>query len=81
MESEKGVQLSKHTMHSNVTQYIACSGEFFIRRVRNSKDRDQPIDQQESHPDKDIGGGPPHEAPPEDPKLYELIIDNEYVDN
>ena len=25
--------LSKHTMHSNVATYIACSGEFFIRRL------------------------------------------------
>ncbi|KAL0467956.1 hypothetical protein QR685DRAFT_503076 [Neurospora intermedia] len=25
--------LSKHTMHSDVATYIACSGEFFIRRI------------------------------------------------
>lgn len=29
--------LSKHTMHSDVSIYIACSGEFFIRKVRHAK--------------------------------------------
>lgn len=32
---EFGVDLlSKHTMHSDVNVYVACSGEFFIRRIR-----------------------------------------------
>jgi len=31
--------LSKHTMHSDVSQYIAFSGEFFIRKIgEQSKD-------------------------------------------
>lgn len=35
---EFGVDLlSKHTMHSDVNVYIACSGEFFIRRKKRSK--------------------------------------------
>ncbi|EXJ75697.1 uncharacterized protein A1O5_00204 [Cladophialophora psammophila CBS 110553] len=29
--------LSKHTMHSNVSIYIAFSGEFFIRRIKHGK--------------------------------------------
>ncbi|RMZ78233.1 hypothetical protein DV738_g4061, partial [Chaetothyriales sp. CBS 135597] len=29
--------LSKHTMHSDVSIYIAFSGEFFIRRIKHSK--------------------------------------------
>ncbi|KIW98545.1 uncharacterized protein Z519_00206 [Cladophialophora bantiana CBS 173.52] len=29
--------LSKHTMHSNVSIYIAFSGEFFIRRIKHAK--------------------------------------------
>lgn len=28
--------LSKHTMHSDVSIYIACSGEFFIRRIKHA---------------------------------------------
>jgi C2 domain len=31
--------LSKHTMHSDVSSYIAFSGEFFIRRLKNSWQR------------------------------------------
>ncbi|KAK3291931.1 uncharacterized protein B0H64DRAFT_330029 [Chaetomium fimeti] len=30
--------LSKHTMHSDVATYIACSGEFFIRRLAHPVD-------------------------------------------
>ncbi|KAJ9617821.1 uncharacterized protein PV06_06228 [Exophiala oligosperma] len=29
--------LSKHTMHSDVSIYIACSGEFFFRKIRHGK--------------------------------------------
>lgn len=29
--------LSKHTMHSDVSIYIACSGEFFVRKIRHPK--------------------------------------------
>lgn len=72
------IQLSKHTMHSDVSQYIACSGEFFIRRVKDPKEADKPVEEQnETHPAKPLPGGPPHEPPPSDPRLYELIIDNE----
>ena len=66
--------LSKHTMHSDVSIYIAFSGEFFIRRLKYpNKDADD----QPTHPAEDIGGGPPNEAPPQDPAYYELIIDND----
>ena len=35
---EFGVDLlSKHTMHSDVNVYIACSGEFYLRRRKQSK--------------------------------------------
>jgi len=68
--------LSKHTMHSDVNIYIACSGEFFIRRLSKP---DQPTDapSQETHPNEDIPGGPPNAPPPRDPKHYELVIDND----
>jgi hypothetical protein len=68
--------LSKHTMHSDVNIYIACSGEFFIRRLKYPK---EPTDApgQKSHPNTDIPGGPPSSPPPEDPRNYELVIDND----
>ena len=68
--------LSKHTMHSDVNIYIACSGEFFIRRLRHPK---EPTDapNQETHPNDNLPGGPPNSPPPQDPKSYELVIDND----
>lgn len=68
--------LSKHTMHSDVNIYIACSGEFFIRRLaKPNQSTDAP--NQKTHPDGDIPGGPPNAPPPQDPKNYELVIDND----
>lgn len=82
--------LSKHTMHSDVSIYIAFSGEFFIRRLKHAN-RPPPPDPVESsehisppshsnnetHPPNDIGGGPPDDEPPNDPAHYELVIDND----
>ena len=66
--------LSKHTMHSDVSIYIAFSGEFFIRRLKIPwKDPDE----QETHPPADINGGPPEHEPPKDPNYYQLVIDND----
>lgn len=68
--------LSKHTMHSDVNIYIACSGEFFVRRLKKPHhSTDDPA--QETHPDADIPGGPPESPPPEAPENYELVIDND----
>jgi hypothetical protein len=68
--------LSKHTMHSDVNIYIACSGEFFIRRLKHPhKSIDDP--EQETHPAADLPGGPPSSPPPKNPEDYELIIDND----
>ncbi|KJX95381.1 hypothetical protein TI39_contig4116g00003 [Zymoseptoria brevis] len=83
--------LSKHTMHSDVSVYIAYSGEFFIRRLKHPR-RPPPPDPVESsaqsHP-------PSHDDNPEhpparlrndshsstkslkDPRYYELVIDND----
>lgn len=66
--------LSKHTMHSNVSIYIAFSGEFFIRRLKNPQ---QDPAEQETHSPVNIGGGPPQREAPKDPAYYELIIDND----
>ncbi|KAI9839607.1 MAG: hypothetical protein M1819_002233 [Sarea resinae] len=74
---EFGVDLlSKHTMHSDVSIYIAFSGEFFIRRLRH-KDRSPSDPTNASHPPEDIPDGPPADEPPRDPSDYELIIDND----
>lgn len=72
--------LSKHTMHSDVATYIACSGEFFVRRLAHA---DAPQHQGEAdvgeptHPDRELPGGPPDDTPPENPKRYQLVIDND----
>ena len=68
--------LSKHTMHSDVNIYIACSGEFFVRRLRHPKEPTDAPDQ-ETHPATDLPGGPPNSPPPQDPRSYELVIDND----
>ncbi|PIA90285.1 hypothetical protein CB0940_11174 [Cercospora beticola] len=82
--------LSKHTMHSDVSIYIAFSGEFFVRRLKHP-DRPPPPDPVEGssqssapshgdnpeHPPNDFSGGPPEDEPPKDPKYYQLVIDND----
>lgn len=66
--------LSKHTMHSDVSIYIAFSGEFFIRRLTTPwKDPEE----QESHPPAEINGGLLEDKPPNDPAYYQLVIDND----
>ena len=68
--------LSKHTMHSDVSNYIAYSGEFFIRRLKSPYKKDDPLDQQ-THPPTNLSGGPPDDDPPKDPAYYCLVIDND----
>ncbi|KAJ6445043.1 C2 domain-containing protein [Purpureocillium lavendulum] len=69
--------LSKHTMHSNVETYIACSGEFFIRRLQHAHTTDNPEPKEKTHPDQEISGGPPKHDPPPNPSYYQLVIDND----
>ncbi|KHN98966.1 C2 domain containing protein [Metarhizium album ARSEF 1941] len=69
--------LSKHTMHSNVQTYIACSGEFFIRRLERPVASDDPEPAEKTHPSNHIPGGPPDESPPPNPAYYQLFIDND----
>lgn len=69
--------LSKHTMHSNVAAYIACSGEFFIRRLKHPTASDDPHPDQPTHPSQGVKGGPPFDDPPHKPEYYQLIIDND----
>ncbi|KAG6030215.1 hypothetical protein E4U41_000156 [Claviceps citrina] len=69
--------LSKHTMHSNVATYIACSGEFFIRRLERPDASDDPQPNQKVHPADEISGGPPQDDAPAHPAFYQLVIDND----
>ncbi|KAK0625443.1 hypothetical protein B0T17DRAFT_640238 [Bombardia bombarda] len=69
--------LSKHTMHSDVATYIACSGEFFIRRLKHADAASDPEPDEPTHPEQDLPGGPPHAPPPREPRHYQLIIDND----
>ncbi|KAF2098650.1 hypothetical protein NA57DRAFT_39354 [Rhizodiscina lignyota] len=71
--------LSKHTMHSDVSIYIAFSGEFFIRRLKHKHATSQDVDDDEvpTHPPEDIPNGPPGDEPPNDPRYFELVIDND----
>ncbi|KAK5659250.1 hypothetical protein OQA88_1342 [Cercophora sp. LCS_1] len=70
--------LSKHTMHSDVATYIACAGEFFIRRLAHADGDDAPSPDEPTHPpDEGLAGGPPDSSPPLDPKRYQLVIDND----
>ncbi|KAM7192446.1 hypothetical protein V8F33_008321 [Rhypophila sp. PSN 637] len=69
--------LSKHSMHSDVATYIACSGEFFIRRLERADGSDELDPPEATHPSQDLSGGPPNDSPPRNPKNYQLIIDND----
>ncbi|KAK8090478.1 C2 domain-containing protein [Apiospora hydei] len=70
--------LSKHTMHSDVAAYIACSGEFLIRRLKKPTADKSPEPNQPTHPqDPDVPGGPPNDKPPTRPEYYQLVIDND----
>jgi hypothetical protein len=77
--------LSKHTMHSDVSIYIAFSGEFFIRhlkkrrKMRPTTSKSQQ-DSGENQPiDTDDLQGPSQEDDDAstDPSNYELVIDND----
>ena len=82
--------LSKHSMHSDVSIYVAYSGEFHIRRLRhrqrhprkshsydrsNADSTDKDDDAMSPTTEEPHGQG--DEDPPRDPACYELIIDND----
>lgn len=69
--------LSKHTMHSDVETYIACSGEFFIRRLEHADASEDLNPNERTHPNEDLPGGPPNKEPPLNPSYYQLVIDND----
>ena len=82
--------LSKHTMHSDVSIYIAFSGEFFIRRLKHrhrppppqateetSQSHPEAHKPNDTHPPNDIDTISADDDPPKDPARYELVIDND----
>ena len=72
--------LSKHTMHSDVSIYIAFSGEFFIRRLKKPWRRNPEIDVllPEAESDSEDDSKPnPQDGTSTDPAHYKLIIDND----
>ncbi|ORY66540.1 uncharacterized protein BCR38DRAFT_340085 [Pseudomassariella vexata] len=69
--------LSKHSMHSDVATYIACSGEFFVRRLKKPTASEDPKPDQPTHPTQELSGGPPRGPPPTKPEYYQLVIDND----
>ena len=66
--------LSKHTMHSDVSVYVAFSGEFFIRRRKHHGHAAQ---EDGAQPSDDISGESSQDEVPKDPSQYELVIDND----
>lgn len=71
--------LSKHSMHSDISIYVAFSGEFFVRRPRRSHHAKSPSYEKSSFDsaDHEIVHDNEDEQPPRDPAAYELIIDND----
>jgi len=68
--------LSKHTMHSNVSIYIAYSGEFFLRRRKHRHHRHRSRDEENEIPVEEAQEDAPMEVST-DPADYELFIDND----
>ncbi|OJD09933.1 hypothetical protein AJ78_08850 [Emergomyces pasteurianus Ep9510] len=74
--------LSKHTMHSDISIYIAFAGEFFVRRssqhARKSRSSSPPPRSKNNSIHQDMSGDGGSSAPiTTDPSAYELVIDND----
>ncbi|KAI1197718.1 hypothetical protein F5X97DRAFT_171082 [Nemania serpens] len=70
--------LSKHTMHSDAQIYIACSGEFFIKKLKKHHATPSADNSQQTPlADHEVMSEPSKEAPPAKPQHYQLFIDND----
>lgn len=73
--------LSKHTMHSDVSIYIAYSGEFFVRRHKHRHRHHSPASRPSSRPSNEflVEEGHAGETAEDstEPSDYELFIDND----
>ncbi|KAI0818359.1 hypothetical protein GGR55DRAFT_71937 [Xylaria sp. FL0064] len=70
--------LSKHTMHSDAQIYIACSGEFFIRRVKKHKaSSSADLNLPALPPSQEGSSSSSKEHSTAKPQDYQLIIDND----
>lgn len=74
--------LSKHSMHADVAPIVAYSGEFFVQRIpeeisqaNGEQDRQSATRDSESLVSPPSDSDPP--SPNRDPKVYELVIDND----
>lgn len=73
--------LSKHTMHSDVSIYIAFSGEFFVRRRKHRRRLHSSPSRPSSHPSNEFPVEEGHTDQPTEestePSDFELLIDND----
>jgi hypothetical protein len=85
--------LSKHSMHADVAKEIAYSGEFFVRRLGKGRQFDggvsklgedaqkkglpENLKEEEKIEEEDLEQGTNSSQEDIDPRLYELVIDND----
>ncbi|CAG9980462.1 unnamed protein product [Clonostachys byssicola] len=69
--------LSKHTMHSNVATYVACSGEFFVQKLRHSHREESRLHEEDTIDVPRPSTSSRRPSPVRDVSQYELVIDND----
>jgi hypothetical protein len=69
--------LSKHTMHSDVSIYIAFSGEFFVRKIKHHRLTSSDPSTSSLPTQENSGEHEENSTSSKDPSKYELFIDND----